>query len=191
MSFVFVVSGPSGSGKSTLVREALKGRYAGKRLVRSVSATTRPKRPGEISGTHYFFLTEDDFKKRVRAKKILEWTRYSGYYYGTPLDFIERQIRNHKNLVLCLDRKGARALKRLYPRQAVTVFILPPSIKELKRRIDARRCKTAPEEIKRRLRLASKEAACAKDYDHRIANINLAQALKQFKGIISRSLFNQ
>ena len=187
-SLVFVVSGPSGSGKSTLVEKLLNEPRAAGILSRSVSVTTRPKRSGERSGRHYFFLSDRQFKSKLASQKILEWTKYSGYYYGTPLDYVQGRIKRRKNLVLCLDFKGARALKRLYPQQVVTIFILPPSINELKKRIGGRCCKTTTLEIKKRIRLAGKEMAQAAKYDYRVKNSDLNKAVKRLMEIILKSL---
>jgi len=91
-SFLFIVSGPSGSGKTTLASSVLKSPELKNRLIKSISLTTRPRRPGEKDKKDYFFVPEERFKKLLKAKKILEWTRYLGYYYATPKDFVESQL---------------------------------------------------------------------------------------------------
>ena len=112
---IFVISGPSGSGKTTLAQSLLKDRKLKKKIARSVSFTTRPKRSGEKNRKDYFFIGKNDFKEKLKSKKILEWTRYLGYYYGTAKDFFEAQLVKSKAVVLCLDLKGAARIKKLYP----------------------------------------------------------------------------
>lgn len=109
---VFVVSGPSGSGKTTLIRQLLSGQRR-RDLVRSVSLTTRPRRTGERHGRDYFFITKDEFLERRAAKKILEWTRYLGYYYATSRDFVDETLRSGKHAVLCLDYRALSRYARL------------------------------------------------------------------------------
>jgi len=183
---IFVISGPSGSGKTTLLEKVLKGKEIRKKFARSVSLTTRPKRTGEASGRHYFFVSREDFKERLKAKKILEWTKYLGYYYATPRDFVEKQLKSGKNIALCLDLRGARQLKRLYPGNTVTVFIAPPSLGELKGRIEGRCKKTKKKEIRQRLLMARREIRASRHYDYSLLNEDLQQAVKVLKQIILR-----
>ena len=105
---LFVVSGPSGSGKTSLAHSLLAGARLKGKVIKSVSLTTRKKRTGEREGKDYFFASEAEFKRLLKAKKILEWTRYLGYYYGTPKSFIDRQLKKGKNILLCLDRSEER-----------------------------------------------------------------------------------
>ena len=185
---IFVISGPSGSGKTTLREESLKDKELRSRLANSISFTTRPKRLGEQNGKGYFFISEEEFQKKLKAKKILEWTEYLDYYYGTPKDFVETQLKKRKHLILCLDLKGAARIKQLYPKNTVTVFILPPSFAALGDRI-GRRCKqTRQQEIAQRLRLAKKELLAASKFDYSVVNENLAQAVKDLKYIILKEI---
>jgi guanylate kinase len=181
---IFVVSGPSGSGKTTLLKKLLNSKGLKDKLAKSVSFTTRPKRAGEKNGKDYFFTSPAQFKALQKAERILEWTKYLGYYYATSKDFISRRLRQGKNIALCLDVNGARKLKQLYPDRAVTIFILPPSLKALKDRIKKRGCKTKAEEIKLRMRLARKELLAAQSYDYGVANKDFAQAVKRLKKIV-------
>jgi len=182
---VFVVSGPSGSGKTTLVERILRSRKLGSRLTRSISFTTRPKRSGEIEGRHYFFVSRQDFKRALGEKKILEWTDYLGYYYATPRDFFETQISHGKNLILCLDIKGAARVKRAYPRNTVTVFVLPPSLGVLGERIRRRCSRTKKAEILKRVKLAEKELRSASKFDYCLVNEDLNKVAAELKTIIS------
>jgi guanylate kinase len=182
---IFVVSGPSGSGKTTLVQGILADKKLKNKFVRSISLTTRPKRTGEREGRDYYFVTRQEFRAELKAKKILEWTNYLGYYYGTPKGFVDRQLHRGKNLFFCIDLKGSRNIKKLYSGKTVTIFIQPGSLSDLPLRIRKRCQATKDEEIKRRLRLAKKEVLAAKNFDYQLVNKNLKEALKELKGIVS------
>jgi guanylate kinase len=181
---VFVLSGPSGSGKTTLAQRVLEDKKFSGTLGRSISFTTRPARRGEKDKRDYFFISEDDFRKGKRRQKILEWTKYLGYYYGTSRDFVEAQLRIPRSLILCLDLKGAARIKELYPENSVTIFIMPPSLEELGRRIENRHRETSGKEITQRLKLAKREIAWAKKFDFCVVNSDLACAVKALKRII-------
>lgn len=183
---IFVISGPSGSGKTTLLKKLLKDKELKTRLVKSISLTTRPKRLKEQDKKDYFFITEEEFQQKQKAKKILEWTKYLGYYYATPKDFVESQLKKGSYIILCLNLKGAKKIKRLYPKNTVTIFILPPSLKELRDRIKGRCNKTKREEIKERLQLARRELSASLWYNYCIVNKNLTEALRKLKKIILR-----
>jgi guanylate kinase len=180
---LFIISGPSGSGKTTLLAGLIKDKKIGKLLVKSRSLTTRPRRTGESNGSEYFFVTPLEFRHLLKAKKILEWTRYLGYYYGTPKGPLEIQLSYGRNIGLCLDIKGARTLKKLYPNNTVTIFILPPSLEVLKSRIEYRSSSTNKKEIARRVRLARRELLAASEFDHCILNQSLQVALEELKNI--------
>ncbi|MDD5130002.1 MAG: guanylate kinase [Candidatus Omnitrophica bacterium] len=180
---IFVISGPSGSGKTTLLSSLIQDKKIGKILKKSCSITTRPKRSQEREGKEYFFVSAAEFKRLLKAKKILEWTRYLGYYYGTPKEALERQLKGAKNVGLCLDLKGARALKKMYPENTVTIFVLPPSLGTLKERIQNRCRHTNQQEIEQRLLLARKELQAAGAFDYCILNQKLSVALKELKNI--------
>lgn len=185
---IFVISGPSGSGKTTLLKKALLHKPLKKRLAKSVSLTTRPKRPGERQGKDYFFVSPQEFWQLKKAKKILEWTRYLGYDYGTKKDFLEDRLNKGKSLALCLDLRGALKLKKLYPHNTVTIFVDPPSLKELRKRIAGRCSRTRQEEIEGRLKLAVGELKNMRKYDYVLENKHLAQAVKGLRNIILKEL---
>lgn len=185
---IFVISGPSGSGKTTLLERLLKEAGLRRLLRKSISFTTRPKRSGERQGRDYVFLARDDFRRALKAKKILEWTNFLGYYYATPRDFVEGQIKKGGNIVLCLDLAGARKIKRLYPRNTATIFIVPPSLETLRRRIAQRCHRTKKEEVSRRLELARAELRASREYDFTVVNKNLHQAVKELRGIMLNAL---
>ncbi|MGA2775154.1 MAG: guanylate kinase [Candidatus Omnitrophota bacterium] len=185
---VIVISGPSGSGKTTLRDYLLKDRKTQKLFVKSVSFTTRKMRTGEREGRDYFYISEPEFKRKLRAGKILEWTHYLGYYYATSGDFVAGELRKGKNILLCLDLKGARKIRKLFPASSVTIFIKPPSIKELKKRIEQRCRKTCANETGRRLELAETELLAASKYDYVIVNKNFKGALERLRKIISKEI---
>jgi guanylate kinase len=180
---IFVISGPSGSGKTTLLSRLIQDKKIAKTLVKSCSVTTRPKRSKEREGKEYFFVLPQEFRRLLKAKKILEWTRYLGYYYGTPKEPLEKQLAKGKNVGLCLDLKGARILKKLYPGNTVTIFVLPPALSVLKERIQNRCRHTNQREVTQRLRLARRELRAAGEFDHCVLNQNLQLALKELKEI--------
>jgi len=183
-----IISGPSGSGKTTLAEHLLKIKALKETLVKSRSLTTRPKRSGERDKRDYFFLSKPEFRRLLKQKKILEWTRYLGYYYGTPKDFIDGQLEAGKQIVLCLDLKGAARLKQLYPDNSVSVFVLPPSLKELRRRIRERCHRATAQEIERRLLLAKKELRQAGQFDYCVVNKNFQKALKRLHTIAAAQI---
>jgi len=189
-SKIFVISGPSGSGKTTLLSRLM--RHGGLRpfLLKSVSLTTRPKRSKEREGRDYSFVSADKFSRLLKRKKILEYTRYLGYYYGTPISILSRAEAESKNLLLCLDLKGALSIKRLYPQRTVTVFVEPPSVDELRCRIRKRCSRTSGSEVNRRLDLARREMAQAGGYDYRVLNKDLNGAASRLKEIILKEIRN-
>jgi len=180
---IFVISGPSGSGKTTLLRNLIQDKTISKLLVKSRSLTTRPRRSQERQGRDYFFVSQDEFKRLLKAKKILEWTRYLGYYYGTPRELVEVQLKKGRHLGFCLDLKGTVALKEIYPENTITIFVLPPSLDVLKARIEGRCRRTHQKEVAQRLQLARRELAAASQFDYCILNQSLPVALKELKEI--------
>lgn len=183
---LFVITGPSGSGKTTLAEALLKDREFAGKVEKSVSFTTRPKRPGEQEGKDYFFLTDKGFRRGLKAKKILEWTRYLGYYYGTEKETVDAALAASRSLILCIDVIGARRIRLLYPRNSVLIFVVPPSIKELERRIVGRCPGTAAEEVRRRLVRAKEELREAGWFDYRVVNRDFSRALGRLKSIIGK-----
>jgi guanylate kinase len=185
---VFVVSGPSGSGKTTLLKKLLSDESLSKKAAKSISYTTRPQRSNEQDGRDYFFITQEEFKRAKKAKKILEWTRYLGYYYATPKDVVAKPLKKGKNIILCLDYRGVLAIHRVYPADTITIFIAPPSLNTLHQRIVKRCHKTKKEEVKKRLKLARREILDSSRYDYCLVNKNLGQAVKGLKGIIVKAI---
>ncbi|MFA6350275.1 MAG: guanylate kinase [Candidatus Omnitrophota bacterium] len=184
---IFVISGPSGSGKTTLAELLLKSKQLKNKLIKSVSMTTRPKREEEKRGRAYFFVSRERFKQLNSRKKILEWTRYLGYYYGTPKSFIDKCLAGNRSPVLCLDVKGALRIKKIYPENTVTIFVVPPRIQELRLRIE-KRSRLSAGEIRKRLQIAKKEIALRKLYNYRVVNRDLKQASKCLRDIVLSEL---
>ena len=162
---LFVVSGPSGAGKDTLV-DALRQRMP--RLKYSVSATTRAPRPGENEGEHYFFLSRDDFQKRIADNGFLEYREYNGNLYGTPRDFVEHTLTEGYDLFMKPEVNGALAIKSAFP-DAVLIFLLPDKFSHLRERLLARRTETN-EEIARRLEIAHSEMQYLRHFDYIVIN---------------------
>jgi guanylate kinase len=187
--FIFVISGPSGSGKTTLAKKLLNQSQLKDRFIKSVSYTTRPKRPGERQGRDYFFVSEEEFKRLLKTKKFLEHTHYLGYDYGTPRDCLKRATKKRLHIILCLDVRGASFVKRAYPHRTVTIFVKPPSLDIARKRILVRCTKTHPGEVKKRIQLASKELGYANRYDYYLVNDNLDEAIKEAERIIKCHIF--
>ncbi|MHB0885424.1 MAG: guanylate kinase [Bacillota bacterium] len=176
---LLVVSGPSGAGKSKLV-EALRARVPG--LGFSVSATTRPPRSGEREGVDYFFLSEGEFTDRVARGDFLEWATVYGHHYGTLNEQVDKTLRQGKDIVLDIDAWGAENVRRLRP-EAVTIFVLPPSPSELRRRLEARGTDSR-QTIESRLAAAGHEISAASGYQYLVINDDFSEALSILQAII-------
>ncbi|MFY9114739.1 MAG: guanylate kinase [Dethiobacteria bacterium] len=176
---IVVISGPSGVGKGTLCRKICK--YL-PQLEVSISATTRVPRPGEEEGKSYFFLTEQEFKRKINDNFFLEWAKLYDDYYGTPASLVKDIINQGKDVLLELDVQGAMQVKKSIP-DAIFIFIAPPSMDELKRRI-TKRGTEKPEHIRKRMEVALKELQMYKDYDYLVINNNLDEAAINVRAII-------
>ena len=178
---LFVISAPSGSGKTTLSRKLLSDLGSSK-LICSISATTRKPRAGERADKDYFFISRKEFFKRKKAHQFLEWAKVLDSFYGTPGKFVQERLNRGENALLSIDVQGARKIKRKV-KDAVFIFILPPSFRELESRLK-RRSTEGKRQIAQRLRLARREMAHVKEYDYVILNDRLKKALAQLKEII-------
>ena len=178
---IFVLSGPSGGGKTTVVR-ALLTRASG--LVRSVSVTTRPRRPSERAGADYRFVSAKAFS-RLRARgALLEWAKVHHAWYGTPRRPVDRGLARGRDVILSIDVQGARQVKRRFGTQAVLVFLLPPSLAALGERLRKRKTDT-PQARRMRLRAAKRELACATWYDYAVVNRRVQDAVEQVHAIVT------
>lgn len=176
---LIVLTGPSGVGKGTLMRSLLQRHPE---LYYSISVTTRPKRPGEIDGKDYYFISRSKFEQMVDRGELLEWAEFAGNYYGTPREAVLNQIRSAKMVVLEIELKGARQIRASFP-SAISIFILPPSLNELERRI-RNRAQDSVEAITRRLRCASEEINAAHEFDLQIVNDDFEAALNSIEAAL-------
>jgi len=176
---LIVLSSPSGGGKTTICEMILRKH---KDYLRSVSATTRKRRKGERQGIDYLFMTEEGFKKNIKAGRFIEWAWVHGYRYGTPKQFVTKVKKTGKTAFFVLDVQGGMAMRKQYP-QSILIFILPPSMQELERRL-IRRGTEGTREMKVRLKTALKEIGFWSKYDYVVINKNLDQTVECVEKII-------
>ena len=176
---LLIISAPSGAGKTTICRKLLARR---KDLKYSISCTTRLPRPGEKDGKHYFFMSREEFKRKIQRGELLEWAMVHDEYYGTPRAFVDARLRSGGNVIMAIDVQGAMSIRRKHP-AAILVFVLPPSMDELKARLASRR--DASEVVAKRLANSRGELAAAKDYDYVVVNDDLATAVEQISCILT------
>ncbi len=175
---LLIISGPSGAGKGTVVSELKKhGDYA-----LSISATTRQPRINEQDGIHYFFKTKECFEKMIENKELLEYACFCGNYYGTPASYVYEQIEKNKTVILEIEVQGALQVKESYP-EAILVFLTPPSMEELERRLVSRATET-PDKIKLRLGRAKEEFDIIDKYDYIVINDSVKRAVDDINCIV-------
>ncbi len=177
---LFIVSAPSGAGKTTLC-DALLKRVPG--MVRSVSYTTRQARNGEKNGIDYHFISKQEFEKGIEEGRWAEWAKVHDNYYGTSADFIESALDSKTDVLLNIDVQGAKQLFSRYP-DSTGIFIMPPSIEELRRRLEARGTDSR-EAIEKRLRAAGSEMAESVNYHHVILNDDLQTAIDELVKVVT------
>jgi guanylate kinase len=177
---IFIVSAPSGSGKTTIEERILK---KFKWLKKSISVTTRPPRRGEKKHKNYIYCSKEKFKKDIKGKKFLEWESNFGNFYGTPKEFILNNVNQGKSVLLSIDVRGALNVKKIFS-ETVLIFIKPPSIKELEKRLKGRNT-DKDYEIKKRLNAAKREMKSIKKYDYVVINKNLSKAVNEVAKIIN------
>lgn len=175
---LIVVSAPSGCGKGTILGEILKD----DKFYYSVSATTRNPREGEVNGVNYHFITKADFEERIKNNAMLEYAEYCGNYYGTPKKEIEEMREKGKNVLLEIEVQGAMKVRDICP-DAVFIFILPPSVAELERRLRKRGTET-DDVIAERVSQAKGELAFVEKYDYVVVNNALEDAISDFRAVI-------
>lgn len=173
----FIVSAPAGTGKTTLV-ERLTSEFPC--VIASVSCTTRQPRPGELEGKHYQFISEEQFQEKVLRGEFLEYVHLYGYYYGSSRQWIEQHLKEGKHVVLVIDTQGAIAIRKIFP--VITIFVRPPSVRELERRL-RRRGTESQKKIVERLKSAQRELEAVKDYDYEIVNDDLEIAYQVLRSI--------
>ncbi len=183
---IFVLSGPSGSGKTTLHKKLLADPSFKKKIVKTVSATTRKPRLGEKNKRDYIFLTVKQFLWRTRIAYFLEWQKVFNDYYGTPQRPVEQLLRAGKNVLLCIEVKGAKAIFQQYP-EATGIFVKAPDLMTLKKRL-IRRGSESQEKLLARLEVAKEEMKQEKRYQYVIINGSVARAVDCLKKIIAQEI---
>lgn len=177
---LIVISGPSGCGKDTVVKEVLK---TNPNAWLSVSCTSRKPRPGEVNGKDYFFLSRDEFEKKIADGDLLEYAEYAENYYGTPKDIIVEKINQGIDVILVIEIQGALKIKEIL-KETIFVFILPPTIKELRRRLEGRKTETKEVMIKR-FKTAYKEINEVNKYNYVVINDVVEDAATKVNAIIA------
>ena len=176
---LFVISGPSGAGKGTLMKQLVRtyDTYA-----LSVSMTTRAPRPGETDGKEYFFVSQEAFEEKIRGNGLIEYARYCDHYYGTPREYVEKQLQSGRDVILEIEIQGAQKIREQFP-SALLLFVTPPSIRELRRRLSGRGTETE-EVIAARLARAQAEAEGIGQYDYLVINDDLDVCVKEMHMLI-------
>lgn len=178
---LYVISGPSGTGKGTVIAEFLKKH--GDDVFLSISATTRSPRNGEVDGEHYYFKTKEEFEKLISDDGFLEWASFCGNYYGTPKKYVDEALNSGKDVFLEIEIQGAMKIMEK-DIGAKFIFILPPSVEELRRRLEGRKTESA-EVIEKRMETAKKELPYAEKYDYAVVNDKVENAVFYIESILN------
>lgn len=181
---VWIVSGPSGSGKTTLCEALLQDEFWRQKFLRSVSCTTRPRRQGEQDGKDYYFISEKNFLSLIKKGALLEYEKIFGAYYGTSKKVLSDAYQQGKDLLLAIDVKGARKVKKALKKNVITIFILAPKLKTLVERLRERSTENK-KDIEKRVGRVKMELSYAADYDYVIVNDRFEDALKRLKAILT------
>ena len=180
-----VVSGFSGAGKGTLMKQLV---HAYDNYALSVSMTTRKPRPGEQEGREYFFVNREEFEEKITNNGLVEYAQYCDNYYGTPREYVEKQLEKGKDVILEIEIQGALKIKEKFP-TALLLFVMPPSAAELKKRLEGRGTESL-EVIKKRLMRASEEAEGIENYDYIVINDKLEECVSQMHSLIQAAHFS-
>lgn len=178
---MLVLSSPSGAGKTTIARLLLE---RDNNLTMSVSVTTRAKRPGEVAGADYHFIDRVEFDLMVNRRELLEYAKVFGNYYGTPRAPVEAALAAGRDMLFDIDWQGTQQLEEAMPRDLVRVFILPPSTRELERRLKAR-AQDSPAEVARRMAKAADEMSHWAEYDYVIVNRGIEESVQKVQAILT------
>lgn len=176
---LIVLSGFSGAGKGTLVKELMKT-YDNYAL--SISMTTRKPREGEVHGREYFFTERESFEEKIAQNGLIEYAEYCGNYYGTPRDYVEEMLAAGRDVLLEIEIQGMHKVKKMFP-DMLTLFVTPPSIAELEKRLRGRGTETE-EVIRKRLARAAEEAKGMEDYEYLIVNDDLQECVEEIHSIV-------
>ena len=176
---LIILTGPSGVGKGTVVKEILS---KNKKIWLSISATTREPREGETAGKNYYFLNQEKFKEMIAQNLFLEWAQFAGNYYGTPLSSVNEKIKEGFTVLLEIEVEGAKQIKEKFP-NSLSIFLLPPDIEELERRIRNRGTEKE-EAIKKRLSRANYEISVSNQFDLALTNHNVDDTAKRIIKLI-------
>ena len=176
---LIVVTGFSGVGKGTLMQQLV---HSYDNYALSVSMTTRQPRPGESDGKEYFFVSREVFEKTIAENGLIEYANYCGNYYGTPKEYVEKQLEKGKDVILEIEIQGALKVREQFP-TALLLFVMPPSAQELKKRLEGRGTETK-EVIDKRLKRATEEAEGIENYDFIVINDKLEECVKEMHGLI-------
>jgi guanylate kinase len=177
---MLVLSSPSGAGKTSICKKLLQQDTG---LVLSVSATTRKRRPGEVEGKDYQFLSIQEFESRINKSQFLEYAKVFGNYYGTPVQLVERNLKSGVDVLFDIDWQGTQQLKARARQDLVSVFILPPSIKELEKRL-FNRAQDTSEVVANRMSKSASEMSHYPEYDYVIINHDLDKSVQQVQSIL-------
>lgn len=176
---LIVVSGPSGCGKGTVIKTLLKKK---ENLWLSISCTSREKRKGEMDGKDYYFITKKEFEEKIENQEFIEYAKYSDHYYGTPKKYIEQHLNKGEDVILEIEIIGALKIKEILP-DTLFIFILPPSMSELKKRLEGRETETK-EKINQRFRRAYEEINAVNDYNYVVVNDDVDRAVEKIEAIL-------
>lgn len=176
---LIVISGPAGTGKGTVVGRLLE---KNPNIKLSISKTTRKPRPGEREGVNYFFVSREQFEEEIKNERFLEYAEYNNNYYGTPKDFVFEALGKGFDVILEIETQGALKIKKAFS-DAVLIFLLPPSIEELYRRL-VKRGTESEDEIRARLEIAKNEIKLVQEYDYCVINDNVDDAAEKIQKII-------
>lgn len=182
---LFVISGSSGVGKGTLISKFIE---ANDNLKLSISVTTRKPRPGEVDGVNYFYVSEEDFKESIENNEFLEWAVFSEHFYGTKESFVKKSLAKGMSLILEIETQGAFQVREKI-KDAVLIFILPPSFEELEKRLRGRHTETE-EAIQMRLQMVRDEIEASKEFDYHVVNDNIDVALAKLQEIFDKERGN-
>ncbi|MDE5544986.1 MAG: guanylate kinase [Malacoplasma sp.] len=186
---IIIISGPSGVGKKTIIDQVINN--ADLNLTYSISMTTRQPREHEKNGIDYFFVTEQEFEKAIANNELLEWAEFAKNKYGTPIKNLYKMINDKKNVILEIEVQGATKVKEILKREHyISIFIIPPSIRELKRRLKLRDTETK-EKIKQRIKRAKVELKLQNEYDHVILNDDAKNAADKLRHILYEKVLSK